>query len=231
VKPDLPSEGEVELWWADLRRQSPKECLSQEEMARGARFANSDLQRRFLNGRALLRRILASYLDLEPAVLQFRTGRFGKPALAGQRGWSFNVSHSREWFVCAVSTHRRLGVDIEARRELNDAPAIAARFFSPNEVLSLGDLSGADGQTAFFSCWTRKEALIKATGWGLTLPLDSFDVAAGREEVNCLLGTRIPSLQRRAWHIVDASRDGSPPCAIAADGPIHGVRHRECAAD
>jgi 4'-phosphopantetheinyl transferase len=230
VKKTLPGEGEVDLWWADLHREPgvpPDQCLSPEELARGARFVSAALRRRFLRGRTLLRLLLSSYLDQEPAALQFRTGRFGKPGLTGQRGWSSSVSHSEEWFVCAVSAHRRLGVDIEAVRELTDATAIAARFFSGRERDSLGNLAAADGRAAFFSCWTRKEALIKATGFGLTLPLDSFDVAVGFETGNCLLSARVPSLMRRNWHIVDATREGWPPCAVAADAPIDYVRHRE----
>lgn len=232
MKRELPGEREVDLWWADLRRETgtaPDQYLSPEEMARGARFASGVLQRRFLRGRTLLRLLLSRYLDRRPEALQFRTGRFGKPGLAGQHGWSFSVSHSEDCFVCAVSAHRRLGVDIEAYRELADASAIAARFFSSRELTSLENLASADRRAAFFSCWTRKEALLKATGFGLTLPLDSFDVAVGREAGNCLLAARIPRLQRRNWYIADATREGSPACAVAADGPIDRVCHREWA--
>lgn len=230
MKTDLPGEGVVDLWWADLRYEPgpvPEQCLSSEELILGARFVRGVLRRRFLRGRILLRVLLSSYLDQEPAALKFRTGRFGKPCLTGRRGLSFSASRSGEWFVCAISAHRRLGVDIEAVRELLDAPAVAGCFFSVREKDFLRGLASADGRTAFFSCWTRKEALIKATGFGLSLPLDSFDVAVGSDAGNCLLAARVSSLRRRNWHVVDATLQGRPVCAVAADGPVRYIHHRE----
>jgi 4'-phosphopantetheinyl transferase len=230
MKRNLPEQLEVDLWWVDLRREPgtpADQCLAPEELARGARFVNATLRRRFLHGRTLLRLLLASYLDQAPAALRFRTGRFGKPALAGRLKWSFNASHSGDWYVCAIARHRRLGVDVEMPKDLPDARAIAARFFSAREREALRALSAANAHSAFFSCWTRKEALVKATGLGLTLPLDGFDVAVGPQAGNCLLAMRLPCLQNRDWHILDATRPVEPPCAVAADGPIARINHRE----
>lgn len=230
MKRSLPRERTVDLWWADLRCEidtSADRCLSPDEMARGARFAIDRLRIRFFRRRILLRQLLASYLDRNPAAIEFRTGRFGKPNLTGHLDWSFNASHSEDWFVCAVSSHERLGVDVEALHEFADAPAIAARFFTICEQGSLRGLGAADRLVGFFECWTRKEALVKATGLGLTLPLASFDVAVGPRVGNCLVASRLPSLERRDWQIVDATRAGTPVCAVAADGPIHRVCHHE----
>jgi 4'-phosphopantetheinyl transferase len=212
-----------------LRIDPRQHCLTSDELARAARFVTEDLRRRFRNGRTLLRLVLSLYSGAPPQSLTFLTSPYGKPRLhAGlQRGWCFNASHSGECFVCAVSRdHRRIGVDVEVPRPLPDALKISERFFSPAERAELAAYSGIEQQAAFFRCWTRKEAVIKAPGFGLRLPLDSFDVSLEPAPPgNLLKGARARSLARRDWRLVDATRDGGPPCAVAADGPIAGIRH------
>lgn len=103
-------------------------------------------------------------------------GPFGKPS-PDDRKLRFNLSHSGGWVLLAVACGREVGVDIEEIRAIDDAATIAARYFSPGESRKLHDVLGSTlGEVAFFNCWTRKEAFIKAIGHGLSHPLDTFEV-------------------------------------------------------
>jgi len=155
-------------------------CLSDAERLRASRFRFDRDRQRFIVGRARLRHFLASRLDLQPEGVEFTFGPRGKPKLAGRfadANLFFNVSHSSDLAVYAFSRGRDIGVDVEAVRELRDASAIAARFFSRRENETYLALDSRDKPLGFFNCWTRKEAFIKALGDGLYYPLDRFDVS------------------------------------------------------
>lgn len=149
--------------------------LSEDERARADRFAFDRDRRRFIVARARLRHLLAARLDTTPETIRFSYGARGKPSLRGSE-WRFNVSHCGDLAVFAFCRHREVGVDVESVRPLEDADAIAARFFSPRENAEYRSLQPAHRPRGFFNCWTRKEAFIKATGDGLAHPLDAFDV-------------------------------------------------------
>lgn len=154
--------------------------LSNTERHRASRFAFDRDRNRFIVARARLRHLLAARLDVGPASVELLYGARGKPALSrrfASSGLRFNVSHSNDVAVYAFSVGREVGVDVEAVRALNDADAIAARFFSHRENTAYLALDPKDKATGFFNCWTRKEAFIKAIGDGLYYPLDRFDVS------------------------------------------------------
>lgn len=165
------------------------DILSEDERARAARFYFERDRRRFSAGRAALRRILAAYLDRAPADLVFTLGPHGKPALEDS-GLEFNLSHSGGCGLLAVARGRRVGVDVEGIRTDFACEEIARRFFAPAEVEALAASAPAEYATAFFRCWTRKEAYVKARGDGLSLALDRFEVpleaAATRALASCL---------------------------------------------
>ena len=123
-----------------------------------------------------MREVLATYTGQSPAHLRFDYGASGKPSLADDLGVRphFNLSHTVDLAALAITVDHPLGVDIERVRPLKED--IAGRFFSPAEVAALGALPVDARETAFYRCWTRKEAFVKATGHGLGFPLDSFDV-------------------------------------------------------
>ncbi|MCA8962447.1 MAG: 4'-phosphopantetheinyl transferase superfamily protein, partial [Planctomycetes bacterium] len=131
--------------------------------------------RRFIAGRALLRGGLALYLALAPWDVELDYGEQGKPRLREGRGLEFNLSHSGDIAMLAVGA-RRLGVDVERRRTSRDLDAIARRYFSPPEVDEYQSLPKSERLPAFYRCWARKEAYLKARGGGLTTPLDQFAV-------------------------------------------------------
>lgn len=196
------AEDEVHVWRvvldlgaAELARLEA--TLSPEEAARAARLRFEPDRRGFLAAHGALRDILARYLGADPARLEFRRAAFGKPALAPACGaaWlRFNLSHSHGLALCAVARHREVGVDVERIRALIDERLIARRFFAPQEVAALESLPAEEQTTAFFRCWTRKEAYIKARGEGLGIPLDSFTVSLGPEGSSAVAGWSLEAL-------------------------------------
>lgn len=171
--------------------------LSEDERARAKRFLSPGDRDRFIAGRARLRHILSTYTSVPAATLRLGAGNSGKPFIEGEHAPHFNLSHSGDRAALAVCADHPVGIDIEAIRPIREQ--IAERYFSPDEVRALSALPGADQVAGFFRCWTRKEAVVKARGGGLSIPLDSFTVSvksernpqmlhvdgASREEIAC----------------------------------------------
>lgn len=182
------SEGDVHVWRWPLaescdRIATLKKLLSADEVARAERFYFARHHDAFVAARAGLRKTLSRYLGAPPEAIEIAYGVAGKPELSGPLaadGPAFNLSHSGDWAVCAVGRRGPLGVDIELLRPLKNAAGLARRYFAPAEVAaweSLAELGEAELLAAFFRCWTRKEAYLKALGDGLRAPLDSFVVS------------------------------------------------------
>lgn len=167
--------------------------LSPDESDRAGRCAFERDWRRFVVARGRLRELLAARLETCPEKVEFAYGKRGKPMLAppfSHSGLHFNVAHSGEIAVYALSHEGEVGVDVEALRTLTDADDIAARFFSRVEHASYRALDSCHKRIGFFNCWTRKEAFLKALGDGLHHPLDAFDVSLAPGEPARLL--RLP---------------------------------------
>lgn len=170
------SNREVHLWRAnlDLSTQEVEKLatyLSDDELARASRFYFDRDRRRFVVGRGRLRQILAGYVQRKPAALEFVYTEKGKPSLKDRGNYGqlvFNLSHSQELVVYAVSCDRAIGIDLEYLRSLPDAEKLAQRFFSPQEAAIINSLPPENRQLAFFYAWTSKEAYLKATGEGIT---------------------------------------------------------------
>jgi 4'-phosphopantetheinyl transferase len=157
-----------------------KRQLAGDESERATRFRFDADRQRFITAHGMLRLLLGRYLKVAPQSLQFDKNEYGKPAvrpLSGNIGLQFNLSHSGSLALCAVTLRRDVGVDLEQMREDLADETVAARFFSQAENATLVSLPQIERTKAFFNCWTRKEAYVKAQGAGLTLPLDSFDVS------------------------------------------------------
>lgn len=148
--------------------------LSEDEKARAARFVFERDRHRFIVARGRLRGVLAGVLGTKPSALRFDYAAHGKPSLAGVDGLHFNLSHSEALAALGVTRGPEIGVDVEHVRPLKED--IAARFFSERETATLRGLPESEQVDAFFRCWTRKEAIVKAIGEGLSHSLDSFDV-------------------------------------------------------
>jgi 4'-phosphopantetheinyl transferase len=150
--------------------------LCDAERQRAGRFRFERDRRRFIVARARLRELLAARLGARPERVELVYGKNGKPALA-YSSWHFSVSHCGDLALFAFSTRGDIGIDIEEIRPLPEADAIAAQFFSPRERAAYSALAPRDRPLAFLECWTRKEALAKALGDGLSMPLDALDVS------------------------------------------------------
>jgi len=177
--------GQVHVWRADLSMAAQAAdnlgaVLSDDERARAARYLRREDRSRFIAARAILRQILAHYTKVSPESLSFVYGEHGKPALAeglGDEGVEFNMSHSGEMALYAAARRCRVGVDIESPRPSVNYMRIAERFFSIEEYEELVALPAEDQYSAFYRCWTRKEAYVKARGDGIAAGLDTFSAS------------------------------------------------------
>jgi 4'-phosphopantetheinyl transferase len=204
-----PGPSEVHLWLVRLDASEDNFAqslawLSPDEIDRAERFRFPRHRRAFVLGRAALRALLASYLGVEPAGVHFAYGSQGKPALADAAcALRFNASNSNDLAACAFTTGCEIGIDIEQHRPLHNLESIADRFFAPEEAADLRKLPEADKTSAFFHCWTRKEAYIKAMGGGLSIPLDSFQVTLQSGVAARMVSLEGSTDRARAWTLHD----------------------------
>jgi 4'-phosphopantetheinyl transferase len=176
----------VDLDVADLDVAGFYDTLNAKERERAALFRFERDRRRYILRRGKLRELLSDYLDCAPARICFAYNSLGKPSVAGG-DLRFNVSHSHGTALFVFARGVEVGCDIERRDPRFVCDQIPERFFSPLEVQTLRSLPASSQTQAFFNCWTRKEAYIKARGYGLSLPLDSFDVSLAPDEPVLLL--------------------------------------------
>jgi 4'-phosphopantetheinyl transferase len=164
--------------------------LSLEEQQRASNFRFPADYRRLVLRRAWLRRLLAALLRVAPEEIRIETGTHGKPFLASPYSAAhirFNCSHSGDWALIAVSCGRELGVDLERHRQVPEALDLARQFLSHAEWADLVELPAEQQTEGFFNCWTRKEAFLKALGFGLAWPLNRFAVSLVPGEPPALL--------------------------------------------
>lgn len=182
---------DIHVWCASLSA-SPEELsgylslLSQDEVLRADRFYFEKDHDHFIVGRGLLRTILGSYLNQEPAQIEFVYGQFGKPAIRSGRGdkvLEFNLSHSKDLVLYILTWQRRIGVDLEYMAPMADMDNFAEQFFTPRETALINLLSGDQKADAFFKTWTCKEAFLKANGSGLTMPINQVEISLETNEV------------------------------------------------
>jgi 4'-phosphopantetheinyl transferase len=214
--------GEVHVWRIELdcaatSAAALRATLSLEEMQKAARFRSLELCERWTVARGALRCILATYARCEPSVLVFRAAPYGKPALA----WpgehiSFNLSHTAGLALVAITGNGRVGIDAETVRSEIDVEDLSRRFFAPAEAAEILALSPDARRAAFFTCWTRKEAFVKALGGGLSVPLDRFQVSVRSDRPARLLW--IDGEESDRWSLLDVSEPGVAG-ALVVEGP------------
>ncbi|MEZ4735009.1 MAG: 4'-phosphopantetheinyl transferase superfamily protein [Caldilineaceae bacterium] len=228
------ADNDVHVWQVSLQQPAAvvtalHRLLNEEEAQRAARFHFPADQRRFTIGRGLLRLLLGRYLEAQPAQLHFAYNAYGKPQLAvvgAVPPLHFNLSHSGEIALYAFTRHYHLGIDVEQMRANLEWDALAQHVFSPHEQATLARLPVAEQLPAFFRCWTRKEAFIKARGMGLSLPLDQFDVTLAPDDPAQLLATRDDPQEATRWTLSDLPCPAGYAAALAVGG--HGW-NCECA--
>jgi 4'-phosphopantetheinyl transferase len=227
------SSGEIHIW--SLRLDPPAErvdalwpLLAEDEKARADRFRFERHRRQYAVGRGALRTLLAFYLGTRPERVRFRYGPRGKPFLDGPdalSGLEFNLSNSDEMALVGLVRGIEIGVDIEFMKPMPDCEQISERFFSESEREVLRKLPAEVKEEAFFNCWTRKEAYLKAVGEGLAAPLDSFDVTLAPGEAPRMLTLEGDAARAARWtlhHFRPAERyigalaiEGDPPAGGA----------------
>jgi 4'-phosphopantetheinyl transferase len=200
---------ELHIWHAVLDRSASEvrslhRLLAPDERARAARFHFERDRHRYIAGRGILRRLLGRYLSVAAADVEIVYGLNDKPILAGRALW-FNVTHSGPVALFGFSGQAELGIDVELDQLDFAQNRIAERFFSPGEVATLLSLPESLQPRGFLTCWTRKEAFIKARGDGLSLPLDSFDVSLGGDSPAVLLRTAWSGDEPGQWYLQDIS--------------------------
>ncbi len=217
---------EVHVWRADLeaeaaRVQNLRAMLSPDEVARADCFRFQPDQERFIIARGLLRVILGRYLELEPGQLHFSYSSYGKPALTngvGQEIFNFNMSHSHQLALYAVTRGRKIGVDLENIRTDFACEEIAERFFAPAEKTRLRAIVPEMKHEAFFNGWTRKEAYIKARGQGLAFPLHQFEVSLTPGEPAALLDVAGDFFETSRWTLRELEPGPDYAAALAVEG-------------
>jgi 4'-phosphopantetheinyl transferase len=227
-------EDEVQVWCARLEADTETVeraylQLSRDEQDRASRFRHATLRATFVLSRSILRTLLARLCDCSPTDLEFAYGEQGKPILAApSSALQFNLSHSGNIAAYAFAANDELGVDIEKHSPRTDLEQIARRFFCATEYKELLCVPDIERASAFFECWVRKEAYIKAQGRGLSVPLDSFRVSLRPGQPAALLALDDDIESARAWSITAFSPADGYSGAVALRHPlctfrIHGV--------
>jgi 4'-phosphopantetheinyl transferase len=217
---------EVHIWrialdWPPARLRALNAVLSIDEQQKADRFHFALDRTRHVVGRGVLRTILARCTRMKAEQLCFEYSTFGKPRLAAgstEIPLQFNVSHSGDLVLIVLTIGRAVGIDVERTRTDLEVERIAASFFSPHETLALLSLPAQSRFHAFFDCWTRKEAYIKAVGDGLSLPLDQFDVCFLPGQEPRLLATRPDPTEAGRWVIQALDVGPHYRAAVAVEG-------------
>lgn len=207
---DLPPAEHHRLW----------ETLSADERQRADRFRFDKDRHHFIAGRGILRILLAKYLQMEPAQIVFRYGNKGKPMLPERFSLEFNISHSGGLALFGFVQGLEIGVDLEQIRPGIELERLARQFFSENETRRLLALPHRLRPEAFFNCWSRKEAFIKAEGSGLAFPLDQFEVSFEPGEAVALLATHFNPQERNNWSLFNLLPGSGYTGALAVKGSI-----------
>lgn len=215
----VPGYAQVFAFSLDLDAQALatlRGMLDDAERARADRYLHDASRRSFTAARGQLRRVLGWLLGLPPAEIRFAAGPRGKPSLL-EGDLRFNLSHSGGLALLAVTLAREIGVDIEDTTRSVDYANMARRFFAPAEAQALAALPAADQPRAFFDCWTRKEAYIKARGLGLTISLDSFVVTFGPGETPRFVSGA------EGWTLYPLDPGPGYAAALVVEGEVEGI--------
>ena len=227
---------EIHIWTASLNRdelfiENLHEFITKNEQIKADKFHFQKDQKNYIISHGLLRIILSRYLIQKPNQIQFSISKYGKPSLQNNPGdeiLSFNMSHSADKVIYAITRNRMIGIDIERIVEVYPCEEIAENFFSTkenNELLKLEP--GKPREIAFFTTWTRKEAYIKARGEGLSVPLDQFDVAVSKDEPAKLIANRMDPEEVTRWTLIDLKTSPGYVSTLAAEGSDLRISYRE----
>ncbi len=213
-----------EVWQCDLTHPdlAQPEVLSMTERVRSQRFSRQVDRQGYVASHVALRRLLAGKLDSTPQALVFATEPHGKPYLLHAPSCHFNLSHSGGCALIVISMHCQVGIDVEQVRLLRDSQGLVMRHFTLAEQRAWQSLAPAQRQQAFHQTWARKEACVKAVGWGLRLPLDAIEVGIDPALSSCEL--QLPSGSQVAVSVLSLSLGDTWAAALAWLDPKPDIR-------
>jgi 4'-phosphopantetheinyl transferase len=220
--------GDVHVWRVSLHAPSAQAqklhwLLTDDEMSRAQRFYFSRDRDNFVVVRGLLRVLLGAYLQIPPQAIRFQYSARGKPALVSNQtdpALNFNLSHSHKLALLAFTYNRAIGIDLEYIRPEIAREQIAERYFSAQETETLRALPDNLQPMAFFNCWTRKEAFIKATGEGLARPLDQFSMSLTPGEPARLLHIQGEPQEPSTWLVQELDAGLDYRAVLAVKKPV-----------
>ncbi|MCH8007188.1 MAG: 4'-phosphopantetheinyl transferase superfamily protein [Planctomycetes bacterium] len=219
--------GEIHVWPLALdvppqQARRLEQLISDEERRRAERFGLRRHRHRFVARRGLLRSILASYLQCSPRELRFVFGDQGKPALGGsaeRTGIQFNLSHSADRALLAVARRRRVGIDIERVDPAVDVTGLIETCCTPSEIAEISRQPQRRRRELFLRAWTRKEAVAKACGRGLSLAPKEIEVSVAAAPPAKLLSIQGDRRAATRWLLYDLALDAEYAAAMAAEVP------------
>lgn len=227
---------DLHIWHVDLDRPTSTvlhlhQFLSLDEKVRAHQFHMASDQNRFVIARGSLRTILAGYLPVHPGEITFSYGAQGKPSItnaaATEMNLNFNMAHSAGLALVAVGCATQVGIDVEQIRADLARNIVAKDFFSLREIEQLDSLPAGKQLRAFFACWTRKEAFLKAKGVGLSRALDQFSVSVDPDGHARLLETTWEPAEVSRWWLESIELDGDFAAAVVVEGTARRIRRRE----
>lgn len=228
-------QGEVALWFVGLHQpdssiETAASVLSAEEMRRADRFRFSLHRNRFILAHAASRHVLGMYSGCPASSIDFVFSPQGKPSLVNNHKGKieFNLSHSEDLGVVAVSSGSILGIDVEQVREMADWPQMASQFYSDAEIVAIERAPSNEKSTMFLRFWTRKEALLKAIGTGLQDDLSRFCTAADDlDQVSIVQVPELPDAENTGAFTLSSFEFEGFVGALAACGPVSSVRRMQ----
>jgi len=224
----LPS-GEVHVWLVNLELQEAVTSklgalLNPEEHQRAARFEVASARGQFIASRGFLRMVLGRYLGIGPAKVEFRLSAHGKPELAESKALHFNLSHTEGLAAIAASGVGAVGIDVERIRDEADVLGLAERFFSKKEAAWVRSQVGQGRVASFFTCWTAKEAYVKARGGGLSIALDGFAAMPDPDKPTLRLECFADAAEARRWSLWPLTLPSEFRGAVAVEGAVSSLR-------
>jgi len=204
--------------------------LSDDEIKKAACYKILKHQQRYIIAHAFLRHLLSYYIDKEPAKIRISHDEFGKPELKtddNQNQLNFSLSHSSGLVLVSICSNRRTGIDVERIKSGRDFLKIAERFFSDDEIIALRSLNTDQQQNAFYNCWTRKEAYLKAIGMGIRLPISNFSVSLLPNNPAALLSVDSVPDESQRWTLIDIETLPEYIATVAVEGQNQKIVQRQ----
>jgi 4'-phosphopantetheinyl transferase len=201
----------------DDQRRRLEGFLSPEERVRAERFHRPEDRKRYVVRRGMLRELVAQHLNRQPSEIEFQYNALGKPSVicgSGEPELQFNMSHSEDWAIYALTRSGPIGVDIQCIRPIPDLERIASETFSPAELAAWTALPADSRLVAFFAAWTRKEAVLKAVGAGIGEGLKQVEVTLGLRDARVLQAPPTPDRTTK-WRLHSFSPAPQTIAAIA----------------